>query len=502
MSIIETALPPAVAASSLSPLDKNVLPEPIFDREPGLIELYWEAWARAWDQVTYQEGMPQSPYMDEAHAWQHVNWIWDTCFMVHFCKYAPNLFPGIESLNNFYSVMYGGNDASIKIWHADNPPLFAWTELEHFKITNDKKHILTLLDNQYLQKHFRFFESPPTGNTPPFSGREVYLGKHSIGYSWNGDACGMDNTPRGGGKSCDEFLWIDALAQHGLAALSLARLMEATDNKAEAEKYYKKYESIKSLVNDHYWDKEEGFYFDRNLGAEASLNKVWTPASYWPMLAEMCSADQAESLRRYAESEMFFGGEHPWPSVARNDSYFIPEGRYWRGGIWLPLAYMATKALDKYKYYETSDDLALNLLKKMEKTFKVFAPSSIWESYSPTEYKPSTYKTQEDGAQAYKGKDNKYVIPNFCGWSALGPIALLIENVLGFHVIDASTKCIEWRKHQEGRHGIKRLRFGDIMTDIIALSDDDVYVKSTGAYTLFINDKAFEIGEGEQRLAI
>ncbi len=71
------------------------MPEPVFDAEPGFIDLYWKAWELAWDHVKEAKDVPQSPYMDEAH-WKEAIWIWDTGFMTHFCKYAPSTFPGID----------------------------------------------------------------------------------------------------------------------------------------------------------------------------------------------------------------------------------------------------------------------------------------------------------------------------------------------------------------------------------------------------------------------
>ena len=46
--------------------DRSQFPEPVFDREPGFVELYWKACELACAHVLYQPGMPQSPYMDEA----------------------------------------------------------------------------------------------------------------------------------------------------------------------------------------------------------------------------------------------------------------------------------------------------------------------------------------------------------------------------------------------------------------------------------------------------
>ena len=47
--------------------------------------------------------------------------------------------------------------------------------------------------------------------------------------------------------------------------------------------------------------------------------------------------------------------------------------------------------------------------------------------------------------------------PDFVGWSGIGPIALLIENVLGFRV-NAVNQTLTWYITRTDKHGIKNLR--------------------------------------------
>ena len=124
---------------------KASLPIPICEDKPDYDILYQKAWELAHDHIRHIDGMPQTPYMDEAFCDTQI-WIWDTCFMSMFCKYAQDVFPGKESLRNFYDVLYGdknlpfvipterepewtgataGVPIRIKIHIADNPPLFA-----------------------------------------------------------------------------------------------------------------------------------------------------------------------------------------------------------------------------------------------------------------------------------------------------------------------------------------------------------------------------------------
>ena len=211
------------------------------------------------------------------------------------------------------------------------------------------------------------------------------------------------------------------------------------------------------------------------------------------MLAEIPDQRQAEKLLEYAKDPMEFGGKYPWPTVSRRDKDFNGEyGDYWRGGIWAPTAYMATKALEKYGFFKVADENAYNLLMLMLTTYQTYKPATIWECYNPSKPEP---------VKRVFGDKLKVVRPDFCGWSALAPISMFIENVLGFHHIDAQTRTIEWRKYQEGTHGIRNLQFGDINTDIFAYKTH-IEVVSNACYTLKINGKEYKIKRGKQRLEI
>ena len=70
---------------------KKQLPMPVFDERSEYVSFYMNAWELAFDHIKSIEGMPQNPYMDEAFCDTQI-WIWDTCFMSHFCKYARDVF--------------------------------------------------------------------------------------------------------------------------------------------------------------------------------------------------------------------------------------------------------------------------------------------------------------------------------------------------------------------------------------------------------------------------
>jgi len=286
---------------------RDFVPEPVFDKEPAYVDLYWAAWKIAASRVKYIKGLPQSPYMDEA-CWDTHIWIWDTAFMALFTKYSPQYFPGVESLKNFYLPMHDGRDKMpLAIQHPDNPPLFAWCEYKNWVFNkamsfgNDNEALRTTIN--YLIKHYEWFDHVKRGTC--YGGAKTVLQRicneqgMTKGYLWNGVASGMDNTPRTRTFGIEDTLWVDAIAQQGLSALYIARLSKLLGESETADKYQKKYNCIKSAVNTLYWNEKEGAYYDihRNSKPDAvRYSGVLTPASFWPLLAEMASPEQARSM--------------------------------------------------------------------------------------------------------------------------------------------------------------------------------------------------------------
>ncbi len=499
---------------------EDYIPQPICDDFPQYSEFYKKTWELAYNHIKNIPGMPQTPYMDEAFCDSQV-WIWDSCFMSLFCKYAKEVFPGVETLNNFYEVLYNGKSLpeiiptenepkwtgavpgkkfSIKVHLADNPPLFAWAEYENALMSGDKSYIKELLyERKVLQKHYEWFESLKSPSMLPNVSNPTCLIAEEYGYRWEGGCSGMDNTPRGRkGERAEkerpnnpDMLWIDAICQQALSAEIISKLFQIIGDTEQSKEWHKRYQAKKDIINRFYWDTEDKFYYDIDLNTH-EFYKVKTPASFWALIAGVATEEQAEQMVKYVEDPQVFGGKIPLVSLARNDADYSSTGDYWRGALWLPTAYVALKGMAKYGYFAEAHIAAHKIFQSMMDTYYNYEPHTIWECYSPEESKPSTTAGERD-----------IVRRDFCGWSALGPISIYIEYVLGFHTIDAFNKIVEWEMPDsfEGRIGIKNLRFGNIVTDIEAFRGI-CKVISNDAYTLIINRKAYSISAGVNNITV
>ena len=316
---------------------RDALPRPVFDERPELVDLYYRAWEIAHTHIVDVPGLPMPRYMDCGHRSDRI-WIWDTCFMALYCKYAPKEFPGIESLENFYSLMLDddgrplpkvvgnrwcdkdeGKMLEFMVHHPDNPPLFAWTEYSHALQTGDIARLEKVYaEKRWLQRWFDLFDSfNPDAPKPRGTCVPVKLRRCADGYRWGGTQSGMDNTPRGRTAQCPstdaarcpdnpDLLWIDALAQQGLSALCISRIAAILGREREAAEWLAKWAAIRDKANALYWDDADGFYYDI-LATDKGKVKVATLASYWPLIAEMPTRDMEERLAGKLTDANFFG---------------------------------------------------------------------------------------------------------------------------------------------------------------------------------------------------
>jgi hypothetical protein len=115
----------------------------------------------------------------------------------------------------------------------------------------------------------------------------------------------------------------------------------------------------------------------------------------------------------------------------------------------------------------------MNHLENMVKVFNW--TGTIWENYSPDCPIP--------GIPAK---------PDFVGWSGLGPIALLIENILGIRA-RAPSDSILWEIRLTERHGITNLRFCNNTVSLICerrentMSPAEITAVTDNPFSLTVN---------------
>ena len=340
-------------------------------------------------------------------------------------------------------------------------------------MTGDKKRFAEVLP--VLEKYLEFVHEKRYGRDTP----------HRLYWS-NGQSSGMDNTPRDTGRprshwSSDHQGWIDASAQMVIQCDNLATICDELSLEEKAASYRKMAREIADRVNTWMWDDEEGIYYD--LHVDGTRMKWKSIAAFWPMLAGVTTPRQDSALIKHLRNPDEFWRDMVFPTLSASHDNYQANGGYWLGAVWAPTNYAVIKGLERVGANEFAHEAAERY---MEGLYQVFLQTgTLWENYAAEKI---------DGK--LKQGVNDRMPPSDCrrdfvGWTGLGPISILIENILGFRV-DCVKKTLEYYLRRRDRHGIENLRMAGITTSIVTEdrskrpSKARVTVTSDKQYTLVI----------------
>ncbi len=452
------------------------------------ISLYNYAWKSAWEKIqsgTENNGFTEE-YMDEG--FNELIYQWDSNFLSMFGMYSNGVFPAMQTLDNFYKLQSSDGYIQRVYWEYDgqpankhtpdepmvNPPLFAWTELRYANLTGDTNRIRRVLP--HLISYYNWMQE----NLRNPIGKGLYY-TTELGS-------GMDNTPREGvGKAG----WLDLSAQQVLAAESIAQLALLIDDASNADVFSEHAKELSLLINTLCYSNETSFYHD--LKEDGSISKTRHIGAFWTLTAGITDSVIANQLHHALNDETDFKSYHRVPSLSMKDPNFNSKGHYWKGGVWAPTNFAVIKGLERYGYDKTAYEISLNHLERMYEVFFNGVPDTnkvpyeqrfadgyhtIWETYSPTLPEPST-----------RWDDTYYTRQEFTGWSAVGPITLLIENILGIRVNAIKNEVTFILDNLAQSSGISNLRVSGSPIQLFATNNNgviEISVNSAKPFTLIL----------------
>ncbi|NVM02727.1 MAG: hypothetical protein HWN67_10345, partial [Candidatus Helarchaeota archaeon] len=251
------------------------------------------------------------------------------------------------------------------------PPLIAWA-ISNLKVNKEYlKYAYFKLKkfNQWLYKNRRLKNG-------------LFFWKHSY-------ESGIDNSPRFTDRSekhkrdLTRIAAIDLNTYIVLQNQSLIKIAEKLQNgekkdeyEADIDEFHNKNEELVELIQKYLWDEDTGLYLDYDIVSKKRI-VINTIASFFPLVAEIPTENQAKRLIKHLESPYEYNTKIPLPSVALNDKNF--EKDMWRGPIWVNTAYLVIKGLEKYQRYKLSGEFAFRIIKGVFETWK--NEGSFYEFY-------------------------------------------------------------------------------------------------------------------------
>jgi glycogen debranching enzyme len=390
-----------------------------------------------------RHGTPRNGFVDSYidAAFSENVFQWDTCFIVMFARYAWHLLPVGSSLDNFYRKQdgdgwicreYRGPNGAPMFAKgsadAINPPLFAWAEWALYQLSGDGVRLARVWPHlvQY-DAWLRLHQRGPEG---------LYWSSRL--------GCGMDNTPRFVAR------WVDMSAQQALNARCLAMIAQAIGQSAHTiAAYQEEHAFLARQINRYMWDEEAGVYWD--LDGKLEPWPALTIAPFWTLIADVATADRAARLVTHLRNPHRFWRAHPFPTLSADHPAYHPDGGYWMGAVWAPTNYAVIKGLHQAGFHDLAREATARHLDQMAAVLR--QTGTLWENYAPDAPQPG---------QPARG--------NFVGWSGAGPIALLIEEIIGLEV-DAARQHVRWRLEEDPPLGLRNLRLGDNTISLVAESE-------------------------------
>ena len=255
-------------------------------------------------------------------------------------------------------------------------------------------------------------------------------------------------------------------------------------------------------------------------------------ASLWVMTLGVDDATKREQIKRLLDSEDWYNTDVPLGTLPKSHSQYQGWGGYGLGQVMSPYTYVAIKGAETLYGYEYAQDFSEKYLDGIAEVYKY--SDTIWEHYAPdkqthtditnalyyvavleahrtsgradcTTNTAPTGQTERWGCKilktGYTLPAGDYAAParrrnvayehepggvynsipstvkqDFVGWGGIGPIALLIENVIGIQP-DSIDKTITWHMTRTDRHGLNNLWLGGDLgkIDLIAAARTDSY---------------------------
>jgi len=171
-------------------------------------------------------------------------------------------------------------------------------------------------------------------------------------------------------------------------------------------------------------EREMQFYATSLPGGKHNPNKVVT--GFLAVVAGVVPPERVMQLARHLKDQTSFLASSPRAESGRRLARFRPPGDYWLGSTWAPTNCATVKGFQRAGRLDLARELAHRHLEVMGQV--LHATGMIWENYCSEASARGSWSSK-----AYS-------------WSAVGPIALLMEVVLGLEATRSTTGCAGRRR--------------------------------------------------------
>ncbi len=130
-------------------------------------------------------------------------------------------------------------------------------------------------------------------------------------------------------------------------------------------------------VADYFFDKKDGFFYDRRLNENRDFVREAGCEGYIPFWANIATKQQFAKARKLLDNKKKFSTYIPFPTIAADNPKYDSRG-YWRGPIWLDQTYYGIKGYRNYGEHKKADAYTDQVFRNIQ---GLSAGTPIYENY-------------------------------------------------------------------------------------------------------------------------
>lgn len=131
----------------------------------------------------------------------------------------------------------------------------------------------------------------------------------------------------------------------------LAYLLDEVGDKAQAARFREEGKKLKKMIQEKFFDKETGFFYDRKMGT-GELVKVIDISGWIPLLTGVATPEQAAAVKKNMLDPELFGTYFPFSSLNHKHPLYQPDKGYFRGQTWMNYTYFGIRGWKNYGFTE------------------------------------------------------------------------------------------------------------------------------------------------------
>lgn len=237
------------------------------------------------------------------------------------------------------------------------PPIAGWATYMVYQRTKDKAFIKEMLPKLLKFHEWRYkYRDHDQNGLCEYGGikGQVYMGQWESGMDVAVKFHGVKMLKNAEGAYSFDQESIELNSYLCAEKFYLAYMLEEIGQKEEAARLREEGKRLKKTIQDNFFDKETGFFYDRKLGT-GELVKVIDISGWIPLFTNVATPEQAAAVKKNMLDPELFGTYFPFSSLNHKHPLYQPDKGYFRGQTWMNYTYFGIRGWKNYGFTKDAE---------------------------------------------------------------------------------------------------------------------------------------------------